>query len=161
APRGGGFEPPFTDLDAAPAWSGEARPELTRETAPIGVRLRPRFVPLGAAEATAYAEMCSDPSPLFRGEPALAPPALLAAQPSRLLRENFSYGPSVHTRSEIRHLAPARAGGVYRIDAVLRETYTRNENDYVTADVLIRDDAGVPVAQIRHTVIFRFAPRRS
>jgi hypothetical protein len=162
AAGGAPFEPAFLEPAPAAAPGTSARPWLTRESAPIGAPLTTRRVHFGPEEASAYADMSDDPHPCYRGSSRglpYVPPGLLASQPARLLRENFEYGPSVHTASEIHHLGPALAGGEYRIDAVIRETSTRRESDYLCADVVIRDHNGVPVVQIRHTVIFRFAPR--
>lgn len=156
---GGGLTPAGFDAAPPPA----PRPELTRETAPIGVRLAPRSVVFDPDAAAAYADETEDPNPFYRGGSPfglpIVPPALLVSQPARLLRENFEYGPSVHTASEIAHLGLALAGGLYRVEGTLLETFERKGNDYLAAEVHIFDHQGAAVVRIRHTVIFRFAAR--
>jgi len=136
---------------------------LTPDNAPIGVPLQPRTVTIDAEAVAAYANEADDPNPWYRGGSPfglpLVPPALLASQPARWLREHFSYGPSVHTGSEIRHLGRALAGGTYRVGGKLVEVYSKRGNDYLVADVQIEDHNGIAVMQIHHTVVFRFVAR--
>jgi acyl dehydratase len=150
------------------AWSPdpiapEARPALRRETAPIGRPLAARTVVFDPEAAAAYADEAGDPSPWYRGGSPfglpLVPPALIASQPARLLRENFSFGPSVHAASEIRHLGLPLAGGAYRIEGTPLETFEKRGNDYLVTDVRVFDHTGAAVMRIRHTTIFRFTPR--
>jgi len=62
--------------------------------------------------------------------------------------------PSIHTASQIQHLAPAPANARYRTGGVIRETFERNGHQYLVLDALTTAD-GVPVARIRHTSIFQ------
>jgi len=143
--------------------SVESRPILTRETAPIGASLSPNTLTIDPGAVEAYAAEVADPNPWYRGGSPfglpLVPPGLLAGQPARLLRQNFSYGPSVHTASEIQHLSLALAGGTYRVGGTLIESYTKRGNDYLVMDTLLSDHTGALVVRIRHTSIFRFAAR--
>jgi hypothetical protein len=147
----------------APVVDPANRPALTRESAPIGAPLATRTVRVDAETVEAYADEVADPSPWYRGGSPfglpLVPPGLLAGQPARLLRQNFSFGPSVHTASEIQHLALPLAGGDYTVDAKLVETFTKRGNEYLVAAVWLRDHQARPVMRIRHTSIFSFAAR--
>ena len=139
------FDPPFLEPAAAAAPGTSPRPWLTRESAPIGTPLTTRRVQFGPEDAAAYADMTDDPHPCYRGSSRglpYVPPGLLASQPARLLRKTPSTVPAYTRSSEIHHLGPALAGGEYRIDAVIRETSTRRDNDYLCADVMIRDHTG-------------------
>ncbi len=141
--------------DSSPA---HPLPELTPDTVPVGVPLAPLETFFDAEAARAYADETDDPSPLYRdasvsGGPVL-PPGVLAGRQARLLRINFSFGPSIHVASEIEHLAPARTGALYRTGGVIRETYERKGNHYLVLDALTTA-GGTPVMRVRHTTIFQ------
>jgi acyl dehydratase len=142
---------------------GPSRRPLTPTAVPVGEPLASRTLRIDAETVQAYADEVGDPNPWYRdGSPfglPLVPPGLLAGQPARLLRENFEFGPSVHAGSEIRHLGRALAGGEYRVDATIVDTFEKRGNHYLVADVLIADHTQTPVMQIMHTSIFHFAPR--
>ncbi|MHB8575764.1 MAG: hypothetical protein ACYDCQ_10585, partial [Dehalococcoidia bacterium] len=70
-----------------------------------------------------------------------------------------AYGPSIHSASEIQHLGLALAGGDYRVDATIVETFEKRGNCYLIAAVQITDHTGAPIMRIRHTSIFHFAGR--
>lgn len=149
-------------LDGAPSLPDVAppalKPPLTPETIPLGVPLAPLQTRCTAADARAYADETEDPSPWWRdaspfGGP-LLPPGVIAGRQARLLRANFSFGPSIHTASEITHLAPAPADGLYRTGGVIRETFERGGHHYLVLDALTTVD-GTPVARVRHTSIFK------
>ncbi len=149
-------------------WPGRAslhgsRPALTPASVPLGVALDPRTAVFDAETVQQYADDHEDAGPWYHGGSVfglpIVPPGLIAGQVARLLRENFEYGPSVHTASEIQHLAVPLAGGAYTIDAAIVETFEKRGSDYLVADVLVRDHNQQPVTRIRHSSIFRFAPR--
>jgi hypothetical protein len=108
--------------------------------------------------AAAYTDATSDPTPWYRGPSPfggpLAPPGWLAARQAPLLRQGFRFGPSLHTRSIVRHLAPAFAGRAYETRGVIRETYERNGNHYLVLDADTRDDQGRIVYRVEHHTIF-------
>lgn len=133
-------------------------PELTPETIPLGKTLAPFATALTLADAIAYAEETADPSPWWREDSPLGypllPPGMIANRQARLQRVNFTFGPSIHAASEIRHVAPAPATALYRTGGVIRETYERNGHHYLVLDALTTAD-GTPVARVRHTSIFK------
>jgi acyl dehydratase len=106
----------------------------------------------------AYAKETDDPTPWYRGDSPfggpLLPPGWLAARQATLLRRNFHFGPSIHARSVIRHLAPAFARGTYETHGTIRETYERQGNHYLILDAVTLDGDGVPVCSIEHHTIF-------
>jgi hypothetical protein len=77
---------------------------------------------------------------------------------SHLLRHTFSYGPSIHARSQVQHIAPARPGERMVVSGRLVEVFERKEHHYAVADGLIADADGRALVRIRHTTIFRIAP---
>lgn len=149
-------------------WSGRAslhgsRPELSAQSIPLNVALDRRTVLFDPETVQQYADDHEDPGAWYHGGSVfglpIVPPGLIAGQVARLLRENFAYGPSVHTGSEIQHLAVPLAGGAYTVDAAIVETYNKRGSDYLVADVLVRDHNGEPTTRIRHSSIYNFAPR--
>ncbi len=145
--------PPLPDAPAP-----DPRPPLTPDTVPLDQPLAPFTTLVSEHEARAYADETDDPSPWYRGPspfgPALVPPGVLAGRQARLLRHNFSFGPSIHTASEIRHVAPAPAGAIYRTGGVIRTTFERNGHHYLVLEATTTAD-GRPVVWVRHTSIFR------
>lgn len=133
-------------------------PELRPETVPIGTPLAPLRHDLSVEDAATYAEETNDPNPWYRGESPfggpLAPPGWLAALQAPLLRHNFRFGPSIHVRSVIRHLAPAFAGRAYLTAGAIRETFERNGNHYLVMDAETRDDQDRLVFRVEHATIF-------
>lgn len=145
--------PPPPDLPAP-----EPKPPLTPEAVPLGRPLAPVITPVSADEARAYADETEDPSPWYRGPspfgPALVPPGMLAGRQARLLRHNFTFGPSIHTASEIRHLAPAPVDATYCTGGVIRTSFERNGHHYLVLEAVTTAN-GRPVIWVRHTTIFR------
>ena len=145
--------PPLPDVPAP-----DPRAPLTPDTVPLGRPLAPFTTLVTEQEARAYADETDDPSPWYRGPspfgPALVPPGVLAGRQARLLRHNFSFGPSIHTASEIRHLAPAPVNATYRTGGVIRSTFERNGHHYLLLEAVTTADDR-PVVWVRHTSIFR------
>ncbi|MEM7078618.1 MAG: hypothetical protein AAF513_08325 [Pseudomonadota bacterium] len=82
------------------------------------------------------------------------PPYFLAGRMAPLTRHNFSYGPTIHVRSQIQHQRLGTAESMVTIGAQIVEAYERNEHWYQVLDGVITDDLG-PLALLRHTTIFR------
>src|SRR5579859_1300424 len=163
----GGSMAPAAEWNYAP-WPGRAslhgaRPALTASSVPLGVALDPHTVVFDPETVQQYADDHEDAGPWYRGGSVfglpIVPPGLIAGQVARLLRENFEYGPSVHTGSEIQHLAVPLAGGAYTVDAAIVDRFEKRGSDYLVADVPVRDHRQQPVTRIGHSSIFRFAPR--
>lgn len=156
---------PFADDLVRPErLAAEPRPDelpwLTLETAPTGQDLRPMPVPLPFEAAETYATgLQQDPAPRWHGPDALAHPGWIAARMTPLLKHSYDYGPAIHARSEIQHLAPARAGQTFTVAGRFLQAFERKGHHYAVADGLILAEDGTEVAQIRHTTIFRVAKR--
>ena len=96
-------------------------------------------------------------NPLFVGENVIAHPSWTAGWAEKLLRHNFEIPSSMHTRSWIQHLsklttATSVTGGAHLIDA-----YERKAHHFANFDVLLVDQNGHDIAQIRHWTIFKIA----
>ncbi|MEE9279267.1 MAG: hypothetical protein V3V67_03745 [Myxococcota bacterium] len=139
----------------------ERLPRLTLESAPVGQDLRPLAWPISAEAARRWAvEREGDESPLFtRGDRPVLHPGWIAGVMSPLVHHSYDYGPSIHARSHIQHLARARAGQTLTVAAHMVRTYTRKGHHYHETDGVIIDETGHDLAYIRHTTIFQLARR--
>jgi hypothetical protein len=76
-----------------------------------------------------------------------------------LTRHNFTYGPTIHVRTQIQHLAAAQAEQEIVIGAQIVEVYERKEHWYQVLDGSIVGAGGGPgapeLARLRHHTIFR------
>ena len=76
-----------------------------------------------------------------------------------LTRHNFTYGPTIHVRTQIQHRGPARAEQEVVVGARIVEVYDRKDHWYQVLDGLVVGDGGTPgcpeLARIRHHSIFR------
>jgi acyl dehydratase len=154
-----------------PAWADptltsrrpEERGPISAAIAPVGEPLPPVLWPADPAALAAYLADIEETNPLFRdGSPyggALVHPGWYPNIANRVLSGNFRLGPWIHTRSEIRHLRPAIAGGVYRAYGQITAAFEKRGHEYVTADILIADMDDQPVARLLHTAIVVVARR--
>jgi acyl dehydratase len=136
-------------------------PRLTMDTAPNGQDLRPMFVPWSLDDARTWAlEKQRDGSGRWTGESALVHPSWIAARMTPLLHHSFDYGPSIHTRSEIQHLAPAHAGQAFTVAGHFIRAYEEKGHHYARLDGALIGEDGQELARMRHTTIFRIRPPR-
>jgi len=82
-------------------------------------------------------------------------PWFLAARMAPLTRHNFTYGPTIHVRTQIQHLAVATAEHEIVISAHIVDAYERNDHWYQVLDGTVWDDSGLELARLKHTTIFR------
>lgn len=148
--------PAFAVTDASPR-RPEDRLPISVATAPVGEPLPPVLIDTSPDACFAYLDGIDDGNPLFRegspfGGPLLHPGWHLGIA-NQALSRNIILNAWIHTRSETRHLAPALAGGTYRVYAQITDAFEKRGHEYVTADVLIADSADQPVARITHTAI--------
>ncbi|MGD9935102.1 MAG: hypothetical protein AB7T37_15515 [Dehalococcoidia bacterium] len=158
-----GRAPWFADLQTSNRTTAEpepaTKPELTLETAPSDQDLRPMWVPFTFADATAYAlEKQRDSSERWIGPDALIHPGWIAARMTPFIKHSYRYGPSIHARSRIQHLAPARVGSGVTVAGHFLRAYEDNGHHYAEYDGSVISESGVEVARIRHTTIFRPRP---
>lgn len=134
-------------------------PELTLAAAPRGRDLDPMAVELSVEEARGWAlEKQRDAHDRWVGDAPLAHPSWLAARMTPLLKHSFSYGPSIHTRSQVQHLAPARAGQSFVVAGRFVDARDERGHHVAVIDGAIFASDGRPVARLRHTTIFRIRP---
>ncbi len=149
----------------------EIRPTYDLRSVPIGEPLRPlaAYVKADAARQLLTDDLgLTDPrelAPYLDDEPPRVHPYFLAGRMAPLTRHNFTYGPTIHVRTQIQHRAAVRADRKVTVGAAIVDAYDRNDHWYqvldgiVTADTRTADDgtteAGTTLAVIRHHTIFR------
>ncbi len=94
---------------------------------------------------------------LFTGDRARLHPGWLTSRPIALLHHSYDYGPSIHTRSQIQHLAPAYAGQTLVVSGTFTDGFERNGHHYAVVDCLIASEDGLELAALRHTTIYQVA----
>ncbi|MEO8539652.1 MAG: GNAT family N-acetyltransferase [bacterium] len=160
-----GKAPWFDELTAPPAEPAEPKPSslpvLTLENAPTGQRLRAMLLPWLATDASSYAtNLQKDTSERFNGSAALVHPGWIAARMTPLLKHSYDYGPSIHIRTQVQHLAPAVAGQAFTVTGTFIRAYEQNGHRVAELDGSLLAEDGVELARLRHTTIFRIrAPK--
>lgn len=145
-----------TTIDVKPP--REPRLPLTPESIPIGEDLPARRLQLPSEEAAASAlSVQGDDDPLWRaaGEPARIHPGWLARRGTETGRHTYVYGPSIQSRNQIQHLAPARPGEI-GCAGHMADGYERKGHHYAVADVLVLG-GGTAVTRLRYSVIYQLA----
>jgi hypothetical protein len=151
----GDIDPPAPGPAADPP---SLRPTYTIDTAPVGQALRPlgAYVSTDAARRLSLDELGQTTSRVPDGR---LHPWFLAARIAPLTRHNFTYGPTIHVRTQIQHRGPARADQEIVVGARIVEVYDRKDHWYQVIDGLVVGGAGGPgcpeMARIRHHTIFR------
>lgn len=162
---GTGKAPWFAELTAPTGRAAEPKPEevpvLTLEGAPTGQLLRPMLVRWSAEEASVYAEkLQKDTSGRFSGAAPLAHPGWIAARMTPMLKHSYNYGPSIHIRTQVQHLASAPAGQAFTMEGKFLRAYEQNGHHVAELDGSFMSEAGEELARLRHTTIFRIRPPR-
>lgn len=153
----------FHQLTPPNARSAEPKPDtvpmLEVESAPADAELRPMPVPYSVEEASVYAtNLQKDGSGRFTGEGALIHPGWIAARMTPLLKHSFDYGPSIHIRSQVQHLAPGVAGQAFTMVGRFLQAYEQNGHHVAELDGSLLAEDGAEIARMRHTTIFRIRP---
>ncbi len=142
--------------EAAPA----TLPRLTMDVAPVDQDLRPMAVSASAEEMRAYAlGKQRSQAPRFIGERPLLHPGWIAARMTPLLHHSYDYGPAIHAKSHIQHLARAESGQSVTVAGHFVETYERKGHHYGVIDGVILAADGTELARLRHTTIYEVAKR--
>ena len=95
--------------------------------------------------------------PLFTGENPIAHPSWIAGWAEKLLRHNFAIPTSMHTRSRVQHHRTLPVGSTVTGGAHLIQAYERKAHHFANFDVLLHDERGFDIAQLRHWTIFKIA----
>ncbi len=139
----------------------ESLPVLTPQSVPLGQDLRPMPVAISVERATRYAvENEADDDPIWAGEHPRLHPSWMAARATPFMHHSFDYGPSIHTRSQIQHLAPGYGGQTIVVSGTFMETFERKGHHYGVVDCVVASEEGVELAALRHTTIYQVAKRQ-
>ncbi|MDH3682401.1 MAG: hypothetical protein OEV40_20910 [Acidimicrobiia bacterium] len=138
------------------------RPTYDLDTIPVGEPLRPLrvFVKPDAARRLATDDLAIEDTRFTRSDRPLVHPYFLAGRMAPLTRHNFTYGPTIHVRSQIQHRGEARAGQDITVGARIVDAYDRNDHWYQVLDGVVTGseadaEHGAELARIRHHTIFR------
>ena len=83
-------------------------------------------------------------------------PFFLAGRMAPLTRHNFTYGPTIHVRSQIQHLAEPISDQDITVGAVIVDAYERNGHWYQVLDGVITGSRQPgDLTRIRHHTIFK------
>lgn len=158
-----GDAPWLSDLtkpeDMAPQPPPDPIPAIVMGQTPTGVDWRAADADTGEEAMTEFlARSLPQPvNPLFEGLGAPLHPGWIAGRGERLLRHNVSLPQSIHTRSQVQHLALARSGQTIVTGAHLLDIYDRKGHHFANFDLLMQGEDGQPLAQLRHWTIVRVA----
>ena len=134
------------DLDSIP---------LDRPLRPLRVYLKTE-----AARDLATDDLGIDDPRYLQGERPSIHPYFLAGRMAPLTRHNFTYGPTIHVRSQIQHCGAASSGQEVTVGATIVDAYDRNGHWYQVLDGRVTGSDDGELALIRHHTIFRpGAPR--
>lgn len=134
------------------------RPTYTLDTAPVGEPFRPlgAYLSANGARKLTYDDLGQTTSQVPEGR---LHPWFLAARMAPLTRHNFTYGPTIHVRTQIQHQGPAAAEQEVVVGAKIIEAYDRKDHWYQVLDGLVVGAGAAPgcpeLARIRHHTIFR------
>ncbi len=131
---------------------------LLPSTAPVGTDFRPMAVAGPESAAWAKTRLGEGPGSRYLGERPRLNPGWLAARMTALVRHSYHYGPAIHSRTRMQHLAPGWAEGTLTVGARLVRVYERKGHHYHESDCLVvADDGTTAIAHFRHNAIFRIA----
>lgn len=141
-----------------PTGDDQVKKSLTLDSAEIGYdwsAMKSNFNEDTAREFTAEKQRTDNP--LFVGRNPIAHPSWTAGWAEQLMRHNYDIPTSMHTKSRVQHLnrIPSETqvtGGAHMVDA-----YERKAHHFVEFDVLLQDQSGADLAQLRHWTIFKIA----
>lgn len=137
----------------------ERNPRVTfaalRDAGPPPVRragdaLPSRRFTLGIDFSADYGERAGDDLAIYR-EQQIMHPVVWPAIANRIMSTDLVFGPWIHTRSIIRHHAPAPIGATVDVHATVVERYERGGSRAII-DVLVELD-GAPLATLEHEAI--------
>ena len=138
-----------------PAPSPAPQPELLVDPSLVGADWTPMAADASPETLRAYMQLSHrSHDPRFVGDTPRLHPAWLVARAEALMRHNFAITSSIHTRSEVEFLAPARAGGEVVTGGRCVALYERKGRPIVEFDCLVRGPDGRDLARMRHTTIF-------
>ena len=147
----------------APAWDRfpyvsppamEHRPAAGPATLPVGGWLGSIALEASAELAAAYLRDVRETDDLYARE-GIVHPGIVLRMCNRALVQNVLLGPWIHVGSGVRNSSVARVGETLVARSCVLANYERKGHLFVELDVLVLGDGTRPVAQVRHTAIYR------
>ena len=123
-------------------------------TLPVGACLGSIPLEASAELAAGYLRDVRETDGLYSREGLVHPGTVLRMCNLALLR-NVLLGPWIHVGSEVQNFSAARVGETLTARACVLANYERKGHLFVELDVLVLGDGMRPVAQVRHTAIYR------
>ena len=145
--------------ECAPLPQPADRPDASEATLAPGRRLRSRPLHLTHAEHARYLADIGEHDPVYMREK-LVHPAFMLRLANFALKDNVKLGPWIHAASSIAHCGLARTDTTLAAHASVAANYERKGHRWVELDVLVVADESRPVAQVRHTAIYRLGKTR-
>ena len=160
---GSGEAPWFGEIDPPAPAPGEDPPAIRStydlSSIPLGEPLRPlkAYVKAAAARSLVTDDLgLTDPDDValyLSDDPPRIHPYFLAGRMAPLTRHNFTYGPTIHVRTQIQHRERAIAEQPITVGAKIVDAYDRNDHWYQVLDGTV--SSGATLAVTRHHTIFR------
>jgi acyl dehydratase len=140
---------PLADLTAP-----ENRPAASPVTLPVGGCLGTFTLEASTELVAAYLRDVRETDELYVREGLVHPGTVLRICNLALLR-NVLLGPWIHVGSAVQNFGVARVGETLTARLRVAENYERKGHLFVELDVLMLSEGTRPVAQVRHTAIYR------
>lgn len=153
-PAGAASAPALDRFPVASPPAMENRPAAGPATLPVGACLGSDPLEASAELAAGYLRDVRETDGLYAREGLVHPGTVLRMCNLALLR-NVLLGPWIHVGSEVQNFGAARVGETLTARACVLANYERKGHLFVELDVLVLGDGARPVAQVRHTAIYR------
>jgi len=136
----------------------ESRPAASPATLQVGAMLGSISMAASREHAAGYLRDVRETDGLYAREGLVHPGTVLRMGNLGLL-QNVLLGPWIHVGSEVRNFGAARVGETLVARPRVAANYERKGHLFVELDVLVLGEGARPLAQLRHTAIYR--PRQA
>jgi acyl dehydratase len=136
----------------------ESRPAASPESLRVGAILGSNPMEANREHAAGYLRDVRETDGLYARE-GLVHPGTVLRMGNLALLQNVLLGPWIHVGSEVQHLSAARVGETLVARSRIVANYERKGHLFVELDVLVLGEGTRPIAQLRHTAIYR--PRQA
>ena len=134
--------------------AAENRSAASPATLPVGGCLGSFPLQVGAELAAGYLRDVRETEELYAREDLVHPGTVLRMCNHALL-QNVRLGPWIHVGSMVQNFGVARVGETLTARSRVVGNYERKGHLFVELDVLVLSDGKRPVAEVRHTAIYR------
>lgn len=147
--------PPAADLfPLAPPPAMESRPAASPATLQVGATLGSIPMEASSAHAAGYLSDVRETDGLYARE-GLVHPGTVLRMCNLALLQNVLLGPWIHVGSTVQNFSAARVGETLVARSRVAANYERKGHLFVELDVLVLGESTRPLAQVRHTAIYR------